>query len=407
MRWTLGIFLFLGAAAYVGVMGIQRIPYTYYSRWLKGEGWNKYYQLPEFRKLYLESPKLDPVSEYKEPYEELWKVFPLTNTLIPLPVRHPLYQTFPIVEFNQYRPAPTAGISIASSGAREISRIYTIARSSFKDYSLGQELFKLPYVRNRLVKIPIDTIWKDVFSKTISPTKKSLDEMFYDLYIVHVRSQLLPKNALRYGLIKDGTQVMIELVSKDKDYKVELVMNLRSGNIYSYLLRTAINNQESTKIRDKFLASVDFAPADEAQSRFLYTEFKQLNFARQVDQEGIQYLYCAWTQDMRNEEMLRELIFYLERGRGNTQRLQPFYRYAIKRYGKTFTTRSAMEDSDDPAVALQRKIEIEEATLKSNLDKDRGRPTAEPELTPDERMNLYLKKARESGKKNEKEMIVH
>lgn len=407
MRWTLAILAIIFGAIYLGVMGIKRIPYTYYSQWVRGEGWNKYYQVSDWNKLYLESPALDPVGEYKEQYEELWRVFPLANTQIPLPIRHPLYQTFPIIEFKSSKSVPHAGISVASAGAREISRIYTMSTTSFGDFTLGQELFKLPYVRNRIVNIPLDKLWKDVFSKKISPATKSLEEMFYDLYLIHIRSKIVPKGAVRYGLIQNGNQVLIEMISKDKDYKAEIVLSQRSGNVYSYLLRTAINNEESKKLRDKFLGSVDFAPSDDAVGRILYTEFKQLNFSRQVDQEGIQYLYCAWTQDMRNEDLLKELIFYLERGRGNTQRLQPFYRYAIKRYGKTFTTRSVLDDTDDPEVALQRKIEIEASKFKSDLEKEKVKAAPEPELTPEERMNLYLKKARESGKKDEKEMTVH
>ena len=407
MRWVLGLFVVLIGLVYFGIASVKRIPYTYYSHWVKGEGWNKYYSVSNWNKLYLESPSLSAVEPYKEKYEELWKVFPLTNTLIPLPVRHPLYQTFPIVEYNQFRPLPLPGISIASAGAREITRVYAIPMGLFKDYSLGQDLFKLPYVRNRLLQIPLADLWRDVFSKKIIPAHKPLNEMFYDLYLIHIRSLLLPKETIRYGLIQDGKQVLIELVSKDKDYKVEIVLSLRGGNIYSYILRTAVNNEESRKLRDKYLSTIDFAPTSESVGRILYTEFKQLNFARQVDQEGVQYLYSAWTQDMRSEDMLKELIFYMERGRGNIQRLQPFYRYAIKKYGKTFTSRGAMEDSDDPEVSLQRKIEMEDAEEKARIANEKAKPEPEPELTPDEKMNLYLKKARESDKKDNSEMTVH
>jgi hypothetical protein len=407
MRWVLGLLILAVGSAVLGFLSIKRIPYNYYAKWIRGEGWNKYYVVQDFKKLYLESPKLEAVNDYKEPYEELWKVFPITNALIPLPVRHPLYQTFPIVEFNQYRPHPHAGISLTSSGAREIIRFYTIPMSLFKDFSLGQELFKLPFVRNRLMKVPQDKLWQDIFSRKIEERPSSMEEIFYNLYLIHLRSKLLPKGAIRYGLIKNGTQVLVELESRDKDYKVEIVMHERSGNIYSYVLRTAINNEESKKLRDKFLGSVDFTPSDPAVGRILHTEFKQLNFARQVDQEGIQYLYSAWTQNMKSEEALKELIFYMERGRGNTQRLQPFYRYAIKKYGKTFTLRTSLEDSDDTEVALQRKIELEDARFKADLLKEKNKPAPVPDLTPDERMNLYLKKARENKKVNEKEMTVH
>jgi hypothetical protein len=408
MRWMVLLLLLLSAIAGLGVMSIKRIPYSYYAHWMQGEKWNKYYEIEGFRKLYLSSPRLDDVDPYKEKFQELWKVFPLNNTLIPLPVRHPLFRTFPIVEFREKYPAPHVGISIASSNRREISRIYTLPVNFFRDHLLDQEIFKLPYVRNRLLRVPLDKLWPDIFSKKIQVEPKSVDEMLYDLYLVHLRTKYIPKQARRYGLNQNGKQVLIELVSSNKDYKVELVMSQRSGNIYSYILRTAINNKESKELRDKFLGSVDFAPADPAVARILYTEFKQLGFARQVDQEGVQYLFCAWSQDTGNQDLLKELIFYMERERGTSKRIQPFYRFALKKYGKSFTTKAVFDDNDDPEVVLSRQIEMEDRDKKMEVEREKSKGPAPVDLTPDERMNLYLKEAKELKKKNEtKEMTVH
>jgi hypothetical protein len=36
------------------------------------------------------------------------------------------------------------------------------------------------------------------------------------------------------------------------------------------------------------------------------------------------------------------------------------YTYAYKTYGKTFTTKNVFTENEDPNIALQRKIELEE-----------------------------------------------
>src|SRR5690606_23924112 len=120
-----------------------------------------------------------------------------------------------------------------------------------------------------------------------------------------------PNGTLRYGLLQDDKAV-IEIASKDLDYIVEIIMNYDRGNIYSYILKTEKNKDESRKLRSKFLESITFAPADPAMGKFLYTEFKQLNFARQVDQEGMLFLFSAWSQEMEKVDLLKEMIFYLE-----------------------------------------------------------------------------------------------
>jgi hypothetical protein len=74
---------------------------------------------------------------------------------------------------------------------------------------------------------------------------------------------------------------------------VELVLTQDSGSIFSYIIKTEKENLESRKIRAKFLETITFSPVDEDIGRLLYTEFKQLNYARQIDQEGMLYLFSA------------------------------------------------------------------------------------------------------------------
>lgn len=406
MRYLVAFLLFLGLAALGGYIFLKGYPYRLYSHWIDGKGWNRYYEVSNYSKLYLKPVALDEIPPYTEDYVQLWKDFPIRNSLIPLPVRHPLFLTVPIVEFKGKKNPPQMGMSLLSSEGRELSRIYTIPTGLYQDYSMGQELFKLPFVRNRILKKDLDNLWKDVFSYEITTKSKSMDEMIYDLYILHLRSKILPPTTEKYGLIKNGKQAMVELSSSNKDYKVELVMTLTGGTIYSYVLRTEKNNPESVKLRSKFIEVIGFSPIDPSMGRILYTEFKQLNFARQVDQEGMLYLLSSWSQNLENVDIFKEMVFYLERGQKSARQLKVLYQYGFREYGKTFTTRKggAGEEGD---LGLQRKIEIEDMARKHEAERSKNQPIPEPDLTPEEKMNIYLKKAKEQGPAKTDEMIVH
>ncbi|WP_408096236.1 hypothetical protein ACJVC5_14445 [Peredibacter sp. HCB2-198] len=407
MRWLIGLFLFISLALFGGYIILKGYPYRLYSNWTQGKNWNKYYYIPKYRESYLKPVAIQEITPYVEDYKQLWKPFPLRNALVPLPVRHPLFQTIPLVEYTGKNSAPQMGMIILAPNGRELSRLYTLPTSMYQDHSQGQELFKLPFVRNRILKLAVDSVWKDIFSHEIVVKSKSMDEMIYDLYILYLRSKILPKETIRYGLMKNGSQALIELESKDRDYSVEVIFTQQNGSIYAYALKTERNSVESKKLRSKFLEEITFNPIDQAMGKILYTEFKQLNFARQVDQEGMLYLFSAWSQEVENVELLREMIFYLERGRSNTRQLRALYTYSLKQYGKTFTTRKIFSESDDPNLVLQRKIEIENIEKKQQAEISKQAPPQPVELTPDEKMNLYLKKAREEGPAAKNDMTIH
>ncbi len=407
MRWLLAIVLIICLAAAGGFVIVSNLPVKLYSRWISGQGPGRYYVIDDYRKEWLSPLALAEIPPYAEDYAQLWKEFSLLNIRIPLPVRHPLFQTIPYLESDGPKSTPRLGIIFQNPGGRELSRVYTLPFTLLKDHTLGQELFKLPYVRNRILKLPPDVVWKDVFSRPITVKSKPIDDMIYDLYLLHLRSKILPRTTVRYGLLKDD-RAIVELRSENRDYRNELVLTNQSGTVYSYILRTELNNEESLKLRAKFLHSITFAPADAAMGKFLYTEFKQLNFARQVDQEGMLYLFSAWSQDLGNSGLYKEIVFYLERGRTNSAQLRPLYAFGLKHFGKTFTANPVFSPGEDPAIALQRKIEfesIDRANRAARKNEDKTPPAVE--LTPDEKMNLYLKRAKEESPPKAEDMTIY
>ncbi len=406
MRWLTLLFIVIGISLGLSAWKLYTYPYSLYSHWMNGSGWNRYYEISDYRPILLTPVSPESIPEYKEEYPELWKDFPLRGTMLPLPVRHPFFVTVPIMEFDKGAKGLQVGMSFLGPGGRENSRIYTLQTGVQNDYASGLELFKLPFVKNRINRKSPDELWKDIFTKPFVVQKKPIDDMIYELYLLYIRSKILPKETIRYGILPTGNRAIIELESKDKDYIMELVMILDRGSIYSYVLRTQKNNLESQKLRSKFLNTISFSPSDSAMARILYTEFKQLNFSRQVDQEGMLYLFSAWSQDTANVELLKEMIFYLERGSKYQKHLSTMYKYAYAKYGKTFTTRDIFTEEDDPEISLQRKIELEAIGKGQQATREKVKDEG-PELTPDERMNMYLKKAKESVPAKKDEMIIH
>lgn len=409
MRWLIGLIVILICLVIgVGSVLLKDYPYKLYSQWVRGSGYNNYYRLSQYRSDFLSPTAIEDISPYQEDYVQLWKEFPIRNCLIPLPTRHPLFQTIPIVELQTHQKVPQLGMIILSSNLREISRIFTLPTSLYEDHSQGQDLFKLPMFKTEILQHSSEKVWKDMFSYKIDVRPKELNEMVYDLYILHLRSKVFSKNMVRYGLIKNGKAIM-ELESQDKDYRVEYVLTFNKGNIYSYILKTEIQNTESTKLRSKFLESISFNPVDSSMGKILYTEFKQLNFARQVDQEGMLYLFAAWSQDIENQDLFKDMIYFLERGNNHWPQLEALYKYSFNRYGKTFTTRKDFNEKGDQNIVLQKKIEIENIEKRREIELQSKRPAPLPDMSPEEKMNMYLKKAKEEipNPKNNKEMIVH
>ena len=68
MRWIAGLVFIILVA--VGVTGwvLWRYPSELYGKWMRGEGWNKYYEIENFRPLLMRPVALEPIPEYKEEY---------------------------------------------------------------------------------------------------------------------------------------------------------------------------------------------------------------------------------------------------------------------------------------------------------------------------------------------------
>ncbi len=411
MKGLTVILLLLCVPLFGVYVAFEFLPYYTYNKVVKGEWSHELYMLKRWDKSFLNPGVTRGSGEVSSSMSELWREFHLRDVVVPLPTGHTMYRTIPMISMLPGQVDPHLGIKFNGPSGREIARLYLLKSGSWSDQFESQKLFKLPLVRRVLMGKSSEEIFKDVFSKKIEGWDLPWQTMVYNLYILQLRSTLLPPGLLDYGSLTSEGMAFVELPSKNKDYRTEIVFSFDRGLLLSYLLVTERSNADSEDMRARFLQGINFRPSDPSLAPLIYKEFKQLSFIRQTDQEGMLYLLSAWSHKTEDVEMLKEMIYFLERGPKNGPQLKPLYRYVYDRYQKTFTTRDVGLDEDEPEIRLQRQIELEGMAERLKLQEKPKEAVVEEVVTPKERMDEYLRKAREEKikkpVKKRNKLIIH
>ena len=393
----------LVAVPLVGIyVAASTLPYVYYNKLIEGKVSHDLYKLPRWDQRFLVPPKQTAMTKVPDDFSTLWREFHLRDVIVPLPAGHPMFKTIPLVESRPDLDEPVRGGLFRSATGREMARVYRLKNGTWNDHMDDQELFKLPMVKRELRKIPHEQVWKDLFTKDITGKKLPWQQMVYNLYLLNLRSQILPERLIKYVLLSDEKKALVEVESKNKDYRTEIIFEFDRGLLLSYLLVSELSNTDSQDLRSRFIEKISFRTSTKELAPIIYNEFKQLSFNRQTDQEGMLYLFSAWSHDMEQADMLKEMIYFLERGEKNHEQLKPLYRYAYKRYNKTFTSRDIGLDMDDDDIRLQRRIELEAIEERKRVLTKAREPKPPPVATPKETMDDYLRRAREERLKSPK-----
>ena len=399
------IFSLVFCAVLIGALGVVLAsPYYFYHKIVSENYRSKWYFLEDYQDEIVTPSQALQLKEPRINNEELWKNFHFKDTMVPLPVRHPLYYTAAVLDYNKERKSTKLGVAVYGTGYREISRLYFVNNMIMANESGSQELFRLPLVKKIIKEASAEQIWRDIFKKDLSSWNIPFSEMVYNLYVLQLRSKLLPKGMINFSALDDNTGV-VRLDSANKDYITELVMTRSRGVVYSYIIVTEKNNSESEVLRYKFLRDIRFRPGSEALAGIVYKEFKALTYERQVDHEGMLYLLSAWSHQMANKEFLKEMIFYLERGEDNEKQLKPLYTYGARRYGKVFSRKRVDGVDITGHMQLQRDIELED---RKELERIKASETsAEPApLTKEQKVRNKIQEAKRSKSIKKNRMIL-
>jgi hypothetical protein len=411
LKRLLLLILILAVPVLAVFVAYRTLPYYTYEQVIKGKWSHDIFKLSRWEQKFLTpGPQLG-TTELKDDFPGLWREFHLRDVVVPLPTGHPMFRTIPIIKIVDPDREPEMGVLFQGPTGREIARLYLLKSGSWNDQLEKQKFFQLPLVRRELKKKTPEEVWHDLFRRKVEGWDLPFSVMAYNLYLLHLRASILPVGFIDYGPLEGDGMAYVEIASKNKDYRTEIVFSFERGLLLSYLLISERNNVDSDEIRTRFLEGINFRTSDEMISPIVYKEFKQLTFNRQTDQEGMLYLFSAWSHQMEDVEMLKEMVYFMERGQKNGPQLKPLYRYIYDRYKKTFTTRDVGLDENDPDIRLQRQIELEANAERQRLqEKPKEAPKVVP-ITPRDRMDEFLRKAREEklqqGKRKRDKLIVH
>ncbi len=302
--------------------------------------------------------------------EQLWSQFHFKNHMLPIPVQNPYYRVSTVLKFNAQNDSTFFGLSISDASRDVLSQVFFLPRFDIPTVSRSQKFFEFPIIQNKLAKVKVEKLWRDLFTKNIRNWKIGRDEMIYNLYLLEIRSKILKAKTKSFYYLEDVDRVVIEVDFEDKDYLSELILSRRGRTIYPMLVIGKKKSKEAETIRYKLIKDVEFVNTTPSLSDIIYQEFKALPFNRQIDHEGMLYLLSAWSHGPSRIEFLKEAVHFLERGQGNQSQLEPLYKYLYKRFGKTYARRSVKGLKLDNQMLLNMRLEIEKLKAQQNIELD-------------------------------------
>jgi hypothetical protein len=214
------------------------------------------------------------------------------------------------------------------------------------------------------------------------------------LYILNLRSRLLPEKikSIEYD---SESQVGLVIFEDSNNLRVERIFVLNQGIVYPISIKTNLLYPLAKISRNKFIRTLKFKDSSKDSSVSIYAEYKNLEYRERLDQKGMILLFSAWSHDLENKDYIRVIIMFLERGQTNIKYLRPFYEYAYKKFGSTFSNEKdfLIESGEEK---LKRKM-TEELELEQKIEANKKTPIYEGQIdNQDEKIKSMLIKAKES-----------
>lgn len=339
----------------------------------------------------------------------LFSNFHFSNFQMPLPFNNPLYSLIPTIKIESSGPR-LGGVFIDGKSTELFS--FMLEKSYKLETSYGdQQLFLLPVFKNHITRKLEEEVWEDLFSKHLSlPSnagksffeslktlrKVSYSDLVYNLFILFNRVHLFPEATEVISYDKTTKHGLIRLKSDDPKYLVERLYILDQGIIYSMTLKTKVGNISAENLREKILKETIYKNSTTDSAISIYAHYKNISYGKRIDQQGMIYLFSAWSHDLGNRDYVRVIILFLERGQSNLKFLKPFYEYAYKKFGTNLSGESDLL-LETPDEKLKRKVK-DELELEVKKEQERlNTPKFEGNFnTKEEKIKYYLQKAKDT-----------
>lgn len=360
------------------------------------------------------------VSKAEMADEGLFQSFHFGHFEMPMPLNHPLLFMIPTIKLEGA--GPRLGASFTNDKDFELFS-FIVERSYKLDTTLGdQKLFILPIFKNYIARKDQADIWRDLFEKKLSlPSNQgesffaSLDklkqvsyyELVYNLFILYNRHFIMPPEAEKIVYLNQENWGLVTLPSDDPKYRRERLYVIDKGIIYPLLIKTRIGHKAAENFRLKVLKEIRYKSTSSDSAISIYAQYKRLHYGQRVDQQGMTYLFSAWSHDLNNKEFVRVIIYFLERGKLNLKYLKPFYEYAYRKFGSTLSADSE-NLTETAGEKLKRKMD-EEFNEQVKNESDKISPAFEGQFsTSEEKVKYYLQKAKDkNSNSDEKEKVLN
>lgn len=338
----------------------------------------------------------------------LYTTFHFSNFEFPMPFNHPVFSMIPVIKIEST--GPRLGASFLDGKNVELFSFMLDKTYKLETSSGNQKIFLLPIFKNHIARKSEEEIWKDLFSKKLSLPSNigksfyesyqslhnvSYEELVYNLFILYNRTHLFPKNIKRIAYDPMTKHGLIELPSDDPRYRLEQFFIVENGIVYPMTIRTRIDHMASENFRNRILRESIYKSSTADSAIPIYARYKSISYGGRIDQQGMTYLFAAWSHDLLNREFVRVIILFLERGKSNLKYLKPFYEYAYKKFGSSLSSgnENLVETADEK---LKRKMK-EELEGEIKKEEQANKPSFEGNFNdPDEKIKYYLQKAKDS-----------
>lgn len=345
--------------------------------------------------------------------EELFSLFHFSNFVSSFPINNPLYSMIPSIKIEQQR--LKLGAVFQDSKGRELFSFMSERTTAFEMTEGEQKIFRLPYFKNYINKKTMEEVWRDIFSKKLSlpaNTGKSFVEslsklkeisysdLVYNLYILYNRHLFFPKDVIKLQFDENKSIGIIELRPDQDDNKIEQIYFINNGFVYSFTIVTKIKSAASIAFRANVLRNIKFKLSSPDSAIALYAQYKNITYKNRIDQQGMIYLYLAWSHDLNNSNFMRVIIEFLERGKDNYKFLQPFYAYSLKKFGTNLSTdKTKILENAEQRLKRNMKVELDEEINQTAAEKNTKADTNFN--TPEEKIKYNLDRAKEKQKNNQ------
>lgn len=353
-----------------------------------------------------------------------WRDFHVGDYIVSMPVRHPYFLLIPNINIDESK-RPIIAWDIKNQNLQVEIGIKLLKPTTYTYPFENNLLFNLPIFKNSLLAVPSEQIWRDLFTLDLRlPTMQTLGfvgwikellvikytDLAYKLFILKARQLLFPPNAINISYDESKQMGVVEVKPAGDNlvvdnYKVEQTFLLREGLMQRLELTTKRYSSIAQSYRTRFFDSLEWEASNPDETIRLYGEFNKLTFDRKIDQEGMTYLFAGWSHVPKEEEFLRTMIQFLERGKKNKVHLDSLYEYGYNVFGTSFSgLKESLRETEERK--LERKISEE---FKSELSDAEKAQVVAPDgnfQNAEDKVNYFLKKAKEEGSKQGSTILV-